>query len=207
MVLVSRVFCLHWWHELPWRNIHQHTVRNHTHPGNLRAADVWMPAVTHVLLVPDLIFAAVRYVFQVFFSDLIHWPDIVVAPPGTLPLSRNLVDTRFVHLRNHNRHITSHTKSRLHVYCTCDGAEWSVWSTFYLEQCRNVYSPGGSARGRRALLLHPEVLRRTSPAGWVPPLWTGLCFKLAFPWRRLFWRPLLLLCKWNKIYVIALMSR
>lgn len=58
------------------------------------------PVDLHLLLVPDLVFAAVRYVVQVFFCDLIDWPHVKLALSHTV--TPPLLLQRFVHLSSHN---------------------------------------------------------------------------------------------------------
>lgn len=72
-------------------------------PGRL-AGRRGRTAATYILLVPDLILAAVRYVVQVFFCDLVHWPHVVLALPGAaaFPPCLILADASFVHLHNDN---------------------------------------------------------------------------------------------------------
>lgn len=58
---------------------------NTTHSCRLPLALIWgRPDETHILLVPDLVFAAVRYVVQVFFGDLVDRLHAILTPPGRL---------------------------------------------------------------------------------------------------------------------------
>lgn len=79
--------------------------------------------VTYILLVPDLILAAVCYVVQVFFCDLIHWPHVVLALPDTaaFPPCLILAGACFVHLSNHNQQTQSWTDRSL--WCSQSGVD------------------------------------------------------------------------------------
>lgn len=58
------------------------------------------PVDLHLLLVPDLVFAAVCYVVQVVFCDLIDWPQVKLALSHTV--TPPFLLQRFVHLSGHN---------------------------------------------------------------------------------------------------------
>lgn len=60
--------------------------------------------MTHMLFVPYLVLTAGRYVVQVFFGDVIHWPH-GTPPPPLLFYFRSPDSTFLVHLPNPNRQL------------------------------------------------------------------------------------------------------
>lgn len=88
----------------------RHTVKKAADPETQwstepRPRDGWKPDVTHCVLVPDLVFAAVSYVVQVFLGDVVNWPHRIVAPAGAAAPPPPLPTHLLVHLPNHNQQI------------------------------------------------------------------------------------------------------
>lgn len=83
------------------RETSQTRLKSRPNPGRRRRGRA---AVAHVLLVPDLVFAAVRDVHQVIFGDLVHRPHVVLALPRAAapPLFGRLPGGRPVHLSHRN---------------------------------------------------------------------------------------------------------